>query len=602
MANEEAVQKETEPKETEQEESGLIDPIYQKFVKGILRAIGSTEFYEFFMDSISRANNEFQFSNRRMEKLVDLTWVDIIEDTLGAFEGIVSSPRNVIKEEELIVNVANARKAGSETVRHLAQHASLVEGYNEERGEVRPGRLMQRYREDSIGLYENRLAFTTLEKAYQFVRKRHEALFGEMGDEFGAKLKINSEMDTATEHVHLDMFLHIKETDSALETDRKNAETFARISRMYRVLSVFMNSQFAEQLKTQARVKGTPTKTNVLKKNKSYKKVMALYDFLRQYDDVGYSIKVIEQSPKINETFQRDIFHNILFNYLILKGYLEDEESRTIPAAARGRKRTLKPKFIRQVIEELTEDYDLPDVEVRKVLIEELTKAQLMQEEKEERRRLVEEQQQRKKAEEERLRAEKEAEKERLRAEREAEKERKRQEKEAEEQRKLQERMEREIEDRRVAKLMRGELDRFREELPEQLRKREEQAAAAATLKEQEDYADAVTILEEAERREREERARERLRRKEEKEQAERERLAAEEKARLEAEAEAARLAEEQRQKDEEAAAPYRVELAFFMNHLAARQELRRAKEEKWRQELEAMEQAKASRRGLRKR
>ena len=42
----------------EVKEDSLIDPIYQKFVKGVIRAIGSTDFYEFFMDAVSRAQNE----------------------------------------------------------------------------------------------------------------------------------------------------------------------------------------------------------------------------------------------------------------------------------------------------------------------------------------------------------------------------------------------------------------------------------------------------------------------------------------------------------------------------------------------------------------
>ena len=49
----------------------LIDPVYQKFTKSVIRALGSNDFYTFFMDSISKADNEFQFSNRRMEKTVD---------------------------------------------------------------------------------------------------------------------------------------------------------------------------------------------------------------------------------------------------------------------------------------------------------------------------------------------------------------------------------------------------------------------------------------------------------------------------------------------------------------------------------------------------
>ena len=140
----------------------LIDPVYQKFTKSVLRAIGSTEFYEYFMDAIAHAENEIQFSNRRMEKWVDRTWVDNIEGSLGAFQKIIATPRNVIHEEELIVNVANAKKGGPDVVVHLAQHASLVEKYDPSTGDVRPSKLMQKYREDSIGLYENRLVYTVL--------------------------------------------------------------------------------------------------------------------------------------------------------------------------------------------------------------------------------------------------------------------------------------------------------------------------------------------------------------------------------------------------------------------------------------------------------
>ncbi|MBQ7670607.1 MAG: hypothetical protein IJS45_07800 [Clostridia bacterium] len=586
-------------------EQSLVDPIYQKFVKGVIRSIGSTDFYDFFMDSISRADNEFQFSNRKLQKIVDLNWVDKIDEALEAFQTIVSSPRNVIKEEELIVNVANAKKAGPETVRHLAQHAALVEDYRPDEGYIRPGRLMQRYREDSIGLYENRLVFTTMEYAYRFVKIRHDALFEAMSDEFGAKLKVRSDMDSATEHVHMDMFLHIKEIDSTLKTDDKNSEVFGKISKMYRVLSVFMTSSFAQQLNQLQRVKGTINKTNILKKNKNYRKILELYDFLRKYDQIGYTIKVIEQNPVVNETLQRDIYHNILFNYLILKGYLEDEEDRKVPAPVKGRQRTLKPKFIKQIIEEITEDYDLPDVEVRKVLIEELTKAQLMQEEAKERRRLVEEQEQRKREEAERIRAEKAAERERIRREKAAERERIRQEKEAEAERLRVERMEREIEDRRRSTLLKDELSFFRGDLFERTQMRlDEKQKKEEGLR---DFADAASIVEEEETRRREEAERERQRRREERERIKREAELAERREKEEAERiRLATLEEEERlrreQEEREAAEsaalteqarqimePVTTEIAMFSNELskqlAARrllaERLKRAEEER---------------------
>ncbi len=578
----------------------VIDPIYKKYVKSVMRALSSSDFYEYFMESVAGADNEIQFSNRRMEKLVDSTWVDKIESGLDAFQIIIASPRNTIMEEELVVNVANAKKGGSEVVRHLSQHAALVEDFNEQSGDVRPNRLMQKYREDTVSLYENRVAFTTLEMAYQFVKIRYDALFSAMSDEFGAKLRLRSDMASATETVHLDSFMHIRDIDSALDTDDKNREIFDRISRLHRVLSTYMNSPFAQKLGKQPRVKGAITKTNVLKKNPNYKKVVEVFEFLRSYTDIGYTIKIIEQNPEIDEVFERDIYHNMLFQYLVLKGHLERDKDRLLPTPAKQKKRTLKPKFIKQIIEELTEDYDLPDVEIRKVLIEELTKEQLMQEEAEERRRLVEEQEQRKKEEEERLRLEKEAEEARLLHEKEVEEERIRQEKAAEEQRLLYERMEREQEDRRRSKLLRDEVEYFRQHLEEQLQARQNQAAELAEAKQ--DFADAVEVMEETERLKREEAQRERQRKREERERKKYEEYLAAQKAlreeeerqerlRLEREAEEERLRVEQYERDMAAVAPYTQLLSDFRTGVDQRLKLRAAAIEKQKIEREALEE-----------
>ena len=594
----------------------VIDPVYQKFTKSVIRAIGSTEFYEYFMDAIAHAENEIQFSNRRMEKWIDRVWVDNIEGALPALQKIVAMPRNVIKEDELIVNVANAKKAGPDVVVHLAQHASLVEKFDERTGDVRPSKLMQKYREDSIGIYENRLVYTALEKAHHFVKLRHDAIFSEMSDEFGAKLRMTSEMDSATEHVHLDMYMHIRDIDSTLDTDGKHINVFDRISRLYRILTMYMNTEFAKELAKLPRVKGTITKTNVLKKNPNYKVIVKLSEFLNEYDDVGYAVKVIEQNPVVTEEFQQNLFHNVLFNYLVLKGYLEREQDRRMPVPMKEKKRTLKPKFIKEIIEELTEDYDLPEVEVRKVLIEELTKEQLMKEEAAERRRLVEEQAQRKKEEEERIRQEKEAEKERIRKEKEAEKERIRQEKEAEEARLRQEQINREIEDLRRSKIFKKELKQFNENLEKQLKAREN--ALAKKIAELKEFEDAAKLMEEAEQRKLEAEEREKKRLKEERERIRREKqlaiekakqaelerqeqerlakLAEEERLRREEEERQAQLLRQQQEKDTAATAAYYEQITVFLDMLPQRLTMRQEESERVRLAQEQREQERKQR------
>ena len=550
--------------------AATIDAVYQKYARSVIRTLASTEFYDFFMDVISKAENEIQFSNRQCLKVIDPKWVEALEASLSGFQKIIANPRNTIREDELIVNVANAKRGGQDVVRHLAQHGQLVSDYDYETHDVRPNKLMQKIRDDTADLYENRLVFTVLESAHHFVRIRYDALFDVMGDEYGVKLKMQSDLECATEDIHFDMSMHIKHKDSALETDEKSGDILGRVARLYRLLTMFMNSPFAQQMSRLPRVRGAITKTNVLKKHPDYKAVVKLWEVLSEYDEVGYAMKVREQSTAISEEFQRDLFHNVMFNYIVLKGYLEEDEDRQIPAALKERKRTLKPKVVREIIEELTEDYNLPDVEVRKVLIEQLTREQLMQEEAAERRRLVEEQERQRKEAQEQARLEKELEKDRIRQEKEAEKERLRREKEAEEERQRALRYEQEAEDYRRVKVYGKELERFRSHLTYQLEKRLQEAEKLqkATTS---DFADAVEEMEAAERR-RLERAEQERRRKAA--ELERQELARQEAERLRQE-EIARQNAARRKVDEADNRSFVLELAYFTEQLPTNKQTR---------------------------
>jgi hypothetical protein len=427
-----------------------------------------------------------------------------------------------------------------------------------------------------------------------------------MNDEFGAKLKVNTEMATATEAVYMDTYIHIKDIDSAMATDDKNREVFDRIARLNRILTSHMNTHFAHHMSKIARIKGQITKTNILKKDPNYKAVAKLWDFLMTYEKIGYVIDIEEQNPIIDENFQRDIFHNIFFNYLVLKGHLEKDRDRKLPEPLKKKKKAIKPKFIKEIIEEITEDYDLPEIEIRKVLIEQLTREQLMLEEAAERRRLVEEKERKEREEAERIRLEQEAEEERLRLEREAEEERLRLEREAEEAHLERLRLEQEMEEKRRRKLFADELDHFETMLYEHLQAREEKRSD--NEESISDFADAVSVLEETERLKKEEAEREKQRAKEEAERKElEERIAKENAIREEEEKRIAAILEEerklreakeledqerqrQRENDIESTKAYFRYLAGIDTRISKQLNLRRAYEEEQRLAGEARE------------
>ena len=459
----------------------LIDPVYKKFTAQAFKLLTSEEFYDYFMAMMANGNHEFQFSNKRLDKEVDETWVNIIEATLPAIEEICRNPRIIITQEELVVNVVQARRIDAAVVKHLCAHSNLVESVDED-GNVVPSKVMNIFKEESWDTYENRFVFTLLDKTFRFVEYRYKQLFEELGDEYGANLHMNCNASTALETMEMKIHLKIQQKDDWEETEGQQDNIFARIKRMYFLLLSLMDSRFAHEMSKYPFVRPPLVPTNAIKKNPFLRKCHKLWDFLLTYSDVGYSIEIIEQNPEINEKFEQDIWDNVMFTYIILKGYLEDTRDRAIDFGFKGTKKKLKPKYIKEIIEELVKDYDLPDVEVRKVLIEELTKEQLMKEEKEERRRLVEAQEKERRErirqeniERKRLQKEKEREEKRLAREKELEAIRLQQQKEKEAARKKREEERKKASDEKKGILFLAEIRKQMSEIEEMIERKEAQ-------------------------------------------------------------------------------------------------------------------------------
>jgi hypothetical protein len=432
-----------------------IDAIYQAYTARIIKYLSSTEFYNHFMSVLENGKNTFQFSNRKVEKHIDEAWVSAIEEVIKPIEEIIANPRNFIAQEEAIVNIALAKKVTPDSVRHLAQHGNMIDTV--ENGNVRPNRLLNKFKEDTLNTYENRFVYTLLEMAWDFVSKRYEAIFAAMGEEYGAFLKMNADMRSYYEHVTTNIDIRIRQEEDLLTTDEKNETVFSRIARLHRLLGSFRQTGFAKEVAKYGKIKPPLVRTNAIAKNPNFKACNKLWNFFTMYEEIGYNITISEQSTKIDEAFTRDIYHSILFNYIILKNYLENPKDREIPVSKNVKKTKIKPKFITEIVEEFVKNYDLPDVVVRKVLIEEITKAQLMLEEEEERQRLVaekeKEMQEKKRLEEqERQRQAREAEKERIRREKELQAEQERQKREIER---------REQEENKKAAAFKAELEKF---------------------------------------------------------------------------------------------------------------------------------------------
>jgi len=377
-------------KKQRKERAWLIDSIYKKFTAKALQSLTSPEFFEFFMNMMKNGEQTFQFSNKHLDIEVDKRWVEEIENAVPAMQEIARDPRVIITQEELITNVVQVRKINAQVVKHIISHSYLLDAYDEDTGEVRPAKMLNVLKEETWDTYENRFVFTLLVKTYEFVKKRYDDMRDMVGDDYGANLKIQAEGLSDMEHLWVDSKMKIVQKDQFFDDDDPTS-IFARIKKLYDALVGLMGTRFAKEMKKFSKVYPPLVPTNAIKKNPYLKKCHKLWDFIWAYFEVGYTVTIYEQNPEINPKFEQDIIDNIMFTYIILKGYLESTRDRMMDKHTKARKTTIKPKYIKQIIEEFVDSFDLPDVEVRKILVEELTKEDLMREDREERYRLVEE-------------------------------------------------------------------------------------------------------------------------------------------------------------------------------------------------------------------
>jgi exonuclease SbcC len=351
---------------------GAIDKLYLKYRGKVQRHLEEDPYYQYLLELIASGRPTITQVNRVLDKSVDEKWLEAIETAIPSIHEIIAHPRRFLTTVEDLKPVEKVSKIGPSTVQHLASHTQYITGMRG--GSVYPGKLLTLENEESLDLYENRFISTLIRKLGEFIEKRTGALFWDAGDEQSSLLRMESTMEDDYEIIEykLDMTIHSKQT--YLENDAGKLEVFKRIDRVRRVIADFKQSAFMSVMAGTAAVRSPIQRTNLITKNPDYRKCYDLWQFLERYDQVGYAIDVRETALDFDEDYLFQMYGNIALGYTVFKSLL-DTDRRRITESPKRRK-SIKPKFIKQIVEEFVDDYDLPDVEIRKVIVEEVTKAQ----------------------------------------------------------------------------------------------------------------------------------------------------------------------------------------------------------------------------------
>ena len=356
-----------------------INELYSKYTEGVGYALEEDKYFQYLFEMIQAGDNTLEQKNRILHKVVDERWLTVVEEGIEAIFNIVDKPRRFITTSEEVVPVALAKKITADSVRHLSQNTQYIT--TNEAGDIMPTKILNVTTEESYDLYENRFVYHLIQRLFAFVDKRTDVIFWSTGDETCNVMSMESKVDDAYEEISYKVEMTIKNRQSLVENDNDNMDIFKRIDRVRRMSRVLRTSSFCDIMNGCSRVHSPIQRTNLMMKDPDYRTCYKLWQFIEGYDEVGYTIEEQDSTLQFDEEYLLQMYINMITNYTVFKSLLVSDPRKMSEIETKKRE-PVKPKFVKEIKEEIVEDCNIPDVEIRRVFVEEVTQAQLDAEEK----------------------------------------------------------------------------------------------------------------------------------------------------------------------------------------------------------------------------
>ena len=300
------------------------------------------------------------------KKEYDYEWIDMIDETLPYLDNILRNPKRFIINEEEVVQVEKSKKVTVESIIHLTQHTNYIQKI-EDNGDVKPSKILNINKEESLDTYENRFVYTLINNTRTFFEQR-KAVTGDFSY-FKDKKELKYEANTQIGTEEVELSLNISSRNEAkLETEKKdsNESVADRLKRIKIQLDGFTGT---ELMQTLSRLHVSPVrspirKTNVILKNPNFQKAEALWNYIQMYEEKNVNEK--EHKDYYDESnLKRE--YNKAFLELYLANKVLDYEAKLLT----------EKKLLQQLINRMIENILDSNSEMTEKNIKELFEQQL---------------------------------------------------------------------------------------------------------------------------------------------------------------------------------------------------------------------------------
>ncbi|MDR3217302.1 MAG: hypothetical protein LBT55_07905 [Clostridiaceae bacterium] len=300
---------------------------YEGLIYQINSLLKQWDIYPKYMDSISGGKNNFNISQTYTKKNYDTAWIETIEECLVPLDTIVRNPRKFIVIEEDIVDISLARSVSVESVKHLAQHTNLISSVTKD-GMVIPAKILNTSKEESFEIYENRFIYTLLLKVRDFIDRRFEIIKNALlqSGDLGVDIKSEFQLDGNKVQYQLDAaasfpFTEVVRKKGGAVTD------IERITRMKSIISDFLSSAFAREMRTCAPVRPPIQRTNVILKDPNFKKALLLWQFVETSESMEFKVENMTETAELSQSLSEKFRGLIFLNTVLMQSIASTREA-----------------------------------------------------------------------------------------------------------------------------------------------------------------------------------------------------------------------------------------------------------------------------------
>ncbi len=325
---------------------------YKDFEKS-MDMFGDDELFGALDQLIKTSKNNFAFNRKILEKAIDVSWVEAIENGMLHVDNVIRQPRLTIEDVEEVVPIALSKKITVESVKHLAQHTDLIQSIDKKTGKITPSKILNVHKEESYMTYENKFVNTLIDRLYIFINTRYEKLAQVSKDEEVMSLGFDTVIeDGAGGKMKVELKL---ETTDSLDTYDDNGYTiWQRVEKLKKTIEGYKGSDFCTHMGS-AYIRPPVMRTNAIMKNVDLKACLTLWQYIESYDKVGYEINIANTAIKPGEDYIDDLYKLTALNLLLFRSYNSANEK--FAELKTQKYKPVAPKFMKRFEKELADDY-----------------------------------------------------------------------------------------------------------------------------------------------------------------------------------------------------------------------------------------------------